>query len=90
MTPEATRWPTKPEPLPGAARGPAENPERSVATVTEPLSEAELAEARRVAGELVRLYRDGVIAGPDDPEARFYAHLIHTFQGAFAPKTTAE
>ena len=70
------------EPLPGEAR--AENSERSAATVAEPLFEEELMEARRIAKELVKLYHAGAISGPDDPEAVFYAHLIHTFQGEFA------
>ena len=38
-------------------------------------------EARRIAGELVKLYRAGAIKGVGDPEAQFYAHLIHTVGG---------
>jgi hypothetical protein len=44
------------------------------------LSEAELdAEARRIAGELLKLYNAGVISGPDDAEAVFCACLLRDF-----------
>jgi hypothetical protein len=41
-------------------------------------------EARRIARELVGLHRDGAISGHQDPEARFYAQLIHTFGGTYS------
>ena len=44
---------------------------------------AESGEAQRVAGELLKLHRDGAITGPSDPEAQFYAQLIHTFGGTY-------
>ena len=47
---------------------------------------AELAEARRIAGELVKLHKAGAIAGADDPEARFYACLLRGFEATFLPK----
>lgn len=47
------------------------------------------AEARRIAAELMKLYRDRAIKGPDDPDARFYAHLIHTFGGTYAARQHA-
>jgi hypothetical protein len=40
-------------------------------------------EAKRVAGELVKLHRAGAIADDSDPEARFYAHVIHLFGGTY-------
>ena len=40
-------------------------------------------EARLIAAELVKLHRDGAISGPDDPEARFFADLIHTFGSTY-------
>jgi hypothetical protein len=48
------------------------------------------AEARRVAGELVKLHKAGAISGPEDPEARFYACLLHTFEGEFIGKREPE
>ena len=36
-------------------------------------------EARIIASDLMALHRDGVIGGADDPEALFYAVLIHLF-----------
>jgi hypothetical protein len=44
---------------------------------------AESAEAKRVAGELLKLHRDGTISGPRDPEANFYAQVILTFGGTY-------
>ena len=38
-------------------------------------------EAQRIAGELLKLHRDGAMAGPDDPQ--FYAQLIHAFGGTY-------
>jgi hypothetical protein len=63
---------------------PAANSKSAPASEPEPLSEAELAEAHRIARELVKLHAAGAIGGPNDPEARFYANLLHTFQGEFA------
>ena len=34
-------------------------------------------EAHRIADELMKLYQDGVISGPSDPEARFFAADSH-------------
>ena len=47
-------------------------------------------EARRVAGELVKLHRDGAIKGADDPEAAFYAQVIHTFGATRLPEGAQE
>jgi hypothetical protein len=54
------------------------------------LSPADLAEARRIAGELVKLHKAGAIKDADDPEAAFYAHLIHAFGGTFIGKREPE
>jgi hypothetical protein len=43
-------------------------------------------EARRIAGELVKLHRDGAIKGADDPEAHFFASLLHTFGATYNGK----
>jgi hypothetical protein len=43
------------------------------------LSEADLAEARRIAAELVKLHAAGVIEDAEDPEASFYAYFIRSF-----------
>ena len=40
-------------------------------------------EARRIAGELVKLHRDGAFADANDPEARFYAVVLHTFVATY-------
>ena len=53
-------------------------PPPAAATETE-----ELTEARRIAGELVKLHKARAISGPDDPEARFYACLIRDFKAEF-------
>jgi hypothetical protein len=71
----------KSESLPGAARARAENPESGAASITEQLSPAELAEAHRIAGELVRLRRAGAISDPDDPV--FFATLLRDFGATF-------
>lgn len=42
---------------------------------------ADEAEARRIAAELGNLHRDGAISGPDDPDARLFAAVIHTKLG---------
>lgn len=41
------------------------------------------AEAKRIANELLKAHKDGAITGPGDPEAQFYAQLIHTFGGTY-------
>jgi hypothetical protein len=43
-------------------------------------------EAHRIAGELVKLHRDGAISGPDDPEAHFFASLLHAFGATYNGK----
>jgi hypothetical protein len=48
-------------------------------------SAAKSGEAKRLAGELLKLHRDGAISGPGDPEAEFYAQVIHTFGGTYTP-----
>jgi hypothetical protein len=68
----------------------ADNSERSVASAAEPLSEAELKEARRIAKELVRLYRAGAITDAADPQAGLLAAVIHTFEAEFAGRRPAE
>ena len=45
------------------------------------MPDADLAEARRIAGELAKLHTRGIVKSADDPEARFHAALIHTFGG---------
>ena len=57
---------------------------KSVASVAH--SPKEDPEPRRIATELVKLQKDGVISGPDDPDAGFYASLIHTLGGTYIGK----
>jgi hypothetical protein len=40
-------------------------------------------ESRRIAGELMKAYRDQAITGPDDPEAAMLAAVIHAFEGTW-------
>ena len=78
------------EPLPGSVKRAAPpappqpaakaEPPPPPAAATEP---EELTEARRIAGELVKLYKAGAFSGPDDPEARFYACLLRDFKAEF-------
>ena len=66
-------------------------PPRIIGRITLPEPESELSassvphddEARRVASELVKLHRDGAIAGADDSEAIFYANLLHSFGATY-------
>jgi hypothetical protein len=51
-----------------------------------PLSAEQKAKAHRIAGELVKMHRDGAIKGADDPEAQFYSPVLHTFGGTYASK----
>jgi hypothetical protein len=44
----------------------------------------DLTEARRIASELVKLWKMGIITGPDDPEAVFMASLIKMLGGTIA------
>jgi hypothetical protein len=56
---------------------------RESSPVESGLPEAESGEARRIAGELAKLHRDGAIAGASDPEARFYAAFLHSFEATY-------
>ena len=40
-------------------------------------------EAKSIAKELLKLYNDGVISGPGDSSAVFYARLIHDFGATY-------
>jgi hypothetical protein len=44
-----------------------------------------IGEAQRIAGELVKMHRDGAIGG-EDLEAQFYAQVLHTFGGTYLGK----
>lgn len=46
---------------------------------------AEDKEARRIAGELMKMYRAGVLTGPDDPEAAVSAAIMRTFRATYRP-----
>jgi hypothetical protein len=69
------------EPLQKIATSTEKKPQTS-----EVLSDAELTEAHRIAAELAKLHRDGVISGPDDPQAVFYATLVRDFGGSYMVK----
>ena len=59
-------------------------------TANEPPLVADEAEARRIAAELGNLHRDGAISGPDDPDARLFAAVIHTFGGTYIGKKSTK
>ena len=54
------------------------------------LQDAAHAEAVKPLARLFGRHRDGAITGPDDPEARFYASLIHTLGGTYIGKKSTE
>jgi hypothetical protein len=56
-------------------------------TVDSELTPEQLAEARRIAKELVKLRDVGAIKDVDDREAHFYAQLIHQFGGTVIETT---
>ena len=58
------------------------------AGAAEQLSDEQLAEAHRIAAELVKLHAAGAITGPDDPDAVFYATLLRIFGGTVSASTT--
>ena len=64
------------------------NSEKGVSSVSaEQLPPEQLAEAARIAKELVKLRDAGAIsADPGDPEARFYAQFLHGFGAEFTGK----
>ena len=51
------------------------------------LNPEDLAEARRIAGELVKLQRAGHHSGADDPQAALFAKLIHETGGTVSAST---
>jgi hypothetical protein len=71
----------------GSAVPTAENPKKSVASVANPLSPEDLAEARRIAAELVKLHHDGVIKTKGD--ASFCANLIRDFDATYPGRHAA-
>ena len=48
-----------------------------------PPAAADLSEAHRIAGELVRMFQDGALSGPNDPDAPLYAAVMLTFGGRY-------
>jgi hypothetical protein len=84
-TGKRSKWPNKVEPLPGVTRRapPANPPAQSqpAATESQEHAPAEDPEARRIADELVKLYRSGAIKSQEDAE--FYANLIRTFDATY-------
>ena len=86
---ERTTWHIKAEPLPGkdpqAKQSRLGSPKGTTLTPAEQPPVVEEPEARRIAGELLKLQKDGAIAGSNDSDARFYATLLHTFGGTYRP-----
>ena len=75
-SPRVAESPSSPENAPSSHIGPA-----LANAADSPRSEDP--EARRIAAELVKLHRDSAISGPNDPEARCWAKLIHTFGATY-------
>lgn len=49
----------------------------------QPAPEIDMEEARRIAGELLKMHEEGFIEGPDDPDARIYAKALRLFRASF-------
>ena len=43
-----------------------------------------MAEAQRIAAELLKMHEEGFIEGPDDPNARIYAKALRLFRVSFS------
>lgn len=52
-----------------------------------PASEFDMAEAERIAAELLKMHEEGFIKGPDDPNARLYAKALRLFRASFSTCT---
>lgn len=48
-----------------------------------PATEIDMAEAQRIAAELIKMHDEGFIEGPDDPNARLYAKTLRLFRASF-------
>jgi hypothetical protein len=86
----AALHPGPPKPSPDSESPKADpNPPKA----SDELSAADLAEGRRIAAELLKLHAAGAIRDAKDPEAAFYATLIHGFGAEFVgkrePQTTS-
>ena len=96
-TGKRSKWPAEVEPLPGATRRAANPPAPTQPSAsesqehTQPSTETGNApadtdpEARRIAGELVKLHGAGAIKS--DQDASFYANLIRTFDATYTGST---
>lgn len=49
----------------------------------QPAQEIDMAEAERIAAELLKMHEEGFIEGPDDPNARIYAKALRLFRASF-------
>lgn len=49
-----------------------------------PTIEIDMAEAQRIAAELLKMHDEGFIEGPDDPDARLYAQTLRLFRASFS------
>ena len=73
----------------GTAENELISSENSSERVSEQLSPEQLAEAKRIAKELVKRRDAGAIKDAYDPEARFYAQVLHLFEAEFLGKQPA-
>ena len=85
--PKAVKWQVTPEPLPAMK---SQAPETGPPKTPEPTDTEQYLEAKRISQELAKLYRDGAITGPHDPEARFYARVLRAFSGTYTGKSSTE
>jgi hypothetical protein len=46
-----------------------------------------MAEAQRIAAELLKMHEEGFIKGPNDPDARIFAKALRLFRASFTTTT---
>jgi hypothetical protein len=71
--PKRTAWEVNPEPL----------PVKDAASLLLDRTVANENEAARIADELMKLYADGAVTGPDDPNAGVFAAVLHRFGATY-------
>jgi hypothetical protein len=85
--------PASPETAPRGPMSDVSSPAQSnpESTALEPGTPQFEIEARRIADELERLHRDGAIANKSvqDPDASFYANLLHGFDAIYIGKVSS-
>jgi hypothetical protein len=52
-----------------------------------PATQIDMAEAQRIAAELLKMHEEGFIKGPNDPDARIFAKALRLFRASFITTT---